>query len=122
MTDDEKRQQRAMLLLECQEAEEELAHLSEKARKVTEKLRVLISFVESARPGEMKHVTYADKALVVKEKLHSQVVGNPGFREGLSFDLLLALVGELDQATEKLTELRRQKQSLGLTSTASGAA
>jgi hypothetical protein len=118
MTDDEKRQQKAMLLLECQEAEEELAHLSEKARKVIDKLRVLTSFVEAARPGEMKHATYADKSLAIREKLKSQIIGNPGFREGLSFDLLLALVAELDQASEKLAELHRQKKSLGLGSTA----
>ena len=46
MTEDEKRQQKAMLLLEHQEAEQNLAHLEEKAERLSRRIRGCFGMAE----------------------------------------------------------------------------
>jgi hypothetical protein len=105
MTENEKRQQKAMLLLEHQEAKENLAHLREKASQLSNKLWHVRCWLDgSASMGR------GDAAIN-----NATIRANVGaYREALNFDLALALMDEIEQAEAIVKELETRKSALGL--------
>lgn len=91
MTDEEKRQQKALLLLEYQEATDHLANLEEKARRIAEKFAALGKWLDK--------FTYRD-------------LGDK--RPELIAPDLDALVAEINQARARVKDLEGRKTSLGL--------
>ncbi len=114
MTDDEKREIKGRLLFDFQEAEDELAHLSEKARKEATNLRVLASFVAGARPPETRTGPYVEKGPEYHASRLATIRKNCGYGDSLSFNTLLQLANELEQAIQRVHVLKKQKAELGL--------
>jgi hypothetical protein len=114
MTDDEKREIKGRLLLEFQDAEDELAHLSEKARNEASNLRVLASFLDGARPPDTQTGPYVEKGLEYHATRLATIRRNCGYGDSLSFDVLLQLANELQRAEQRVRTLKKQKVELGL--------
>jgi hypothetical protein len=64
MTEDEKRQQKAMLLLEYQEAEQHLAHLEAKAASTSRRLAVVSEWLANAskRHNDLRDQFYSSQS------------------------------------------------------------
>jgi hypothetical protein len=106
MTEDDKRQQKAMLLLEHLEAKQNLAHLQTKATKLAEALGLVREWLVNA---SRDHTT-SDRT-----RLDVTIRSNPTqYSEALNFDSVAALVDEIRQAEDKLRELGQSKERLGL--------
>ena len=106
MTEPEKRQQKMELLLEYQETEDELAHLKERAKKLSERIREVSDWLSDWG-------SY-DKSTAQTERRHFQITTDPQFRTALSFDELGQLTDNIRSTQAKLAELQRRKQPLGL--------
>lgn len=108
MTEDEKRQQKAMLLLEYQEAEENLAHLREKAGRMSAPFATVAKWLERAQSGSSMYRIDQDRTeATIRANLAS-------YQNQINFDEALLLMNEIDGAEKKLKELATRKQSLGL--------
>lgn len=106
MTDDEKRQQKAMLLLEYQEAEGNLAHLREKASRMQEPFRDIASWLNSATLEFRKTEDF---------QLNANVRSNAeAYRKAMNFDSAVSLMDEIQKAEKTVEELARRKSALGL--------
>jgi hypothetical protein len=108
MTEDEKRQQKAMLLLEYQEAEINLAYLREKVRRHEEALAVLAKWLSHAR---VNHANYRTEDLVRDASIRANL---ETYRNVFNLDAALALVDEVAEAQERLKDLGKRKSDLGL--------
>jgi len=108
MTADEKREQKGMLLLECQEAEEELAHLSEKALRVSETLKQISDDLVSSCPS--KHGGFS----IREDDEPTLLKTDPQFKAALDIDALIVLLSDLNKAKRKVRGLQDRKSSLGL--------
>lgn len=96
----EKRTQTAFLLLECHEAEENLAHVEEKAKRMTQCLDDTKNWFEA-------------------QALHSSWNGavdldDPRYVEALNIESIKATIAEVRDARKKVLSLRQRKQALGL--------
>jgi hypothetical protein len=111
MTEDEKRNQKAMLLLEYQEAEEEFAHLAEKAALLTSDLNKLASVIAFARSHPDVSPANSERARFEREEINKAI---DRFRASVNFDSALSLLRELDEAKQKIRSLRERKAALGL--------
>lgn len=109
MTEDEKRQQKAMLLLEYQEAETSLAHLAEKAMRMANQISQVKDWLRSKTPEVARNMGYrAQDAEAEFNKIKDSL------RLAMNFDSVCALAAELVQARDHLEELRKRKEALGL--------
>jgi len=106
MTDDEKRQEKAFLLLECQEAEADFALLAEKARKLQDSIQVVVGLIDSARVDLSVKPQSASK----REPIYLI----PKVRESLDADSVEKLLNELTAARARVFDLRQRKAMLGL--------
>jgi hypothetical protein len=110
MTDEDKRQQKAMLLLEFQEAEEELAHLEENAKRLAGDIREVADWVETATfPDFLRKREIQER----HAKLSSEA-GSKRYSEALDFEKARDSVSLVTEAREKVEELKQRKASLGL--------
>ncbi|PYX52883.1 MAG: hypothetical protein DMG76_27815 [Acidobacteria bacterium] len=111
MTEDEKRQQKAMLLLEHQEAEENLAHLEEKAKRVSQRIMAVAEWLERAsqRGSDLNR----DKIWIPKLG-DVNFLADPEFGMAMDFEAAKTLFQEVRDAKDKFGELTKRKQSLGL--------
>jgi|ERR1017187_8666861 hypothetical protein len=110
MTDEEKRQQKAMLLLESQEADDDLAHLREKANQQVVKLREVAQWLE-----DMTGEGYSPDILAQKrEERERKISGSAEYGQALNFQRVIDLVNEIKQARKKRAELHTRKAALGL--------
>jgi hypothetical protein len=107
MTDDEKRQQKAMLLLETQEAEQSLAELQEKAYRIAENIREIGQWLQEARGVMNMRMSDASDR-------HARVISGQQYRTAMNFDAAAALVAELTAARQKVQLLHERKAALGL--------
>jgi hypothetical protein len=109
MTEDEKRQQKAMLLLEYQEAEENLAHLREKAGKLYISIQEIATWVQkTARPNSIGgHYEDAERAKRIEANLEQ-------YRAAMDFDGVLSTVRAISESSLRLTDLAERKKALGL--------
>lgn len=101
MTDDEKRQQKASLLLEYQETEDELRHLYERSHVISSALDALLRVI---RP---------DLGVLTPQSL-SDLKALQNVRQALDLDAMLGLAGEIRRTKHKLKELQARKEALGL--------
>jgi hypothetical protein len=112
MTEDEKRQQRAMLLLEYHEAEQHLAHLREKAKLISHRLNAVSKWMEewshkgaNAIHGEVYLVALGGKV---------DVLNDPEIAAAMDFASIRGLAIEIQEADRRVREFSDRKQSLGL--------
>ena len=109
MTEDDKRQQKAMLLLEHLEAKQNLAHLQTKATQLAEALSAVREWLLNATKD---HAGY-DRTRI--QMLDANIrSGAMKYSDALSFASILALIDEIGQAEGKVRELAQQKEKLGL--------
>src|SRR5436305_7564072 len=106
MTVDEKRQQKAMLLLEYQEAEQELAHLREKAGRTAEPFNEVAIWLKHANLPVARSGNE-------DETRDAEIRANLGrYREAVNFDNALALMDEISAAKNTLQVLAERKSNL----------
>ncbi|MDP9161048.1 MAG: hypothetical protein M3O09_12585 [Acidobacteriota bacterium] len=110
MTENEKREQKAMLLLEYQEAEQDLAHLRAKAATLSNRIDDVSRWVAAAsRSYETVHPTAEQRY-----NKDVEILADPQLKIAMDFDAAAKLVQEITEAKAKIEELARRKHSLGL--------
>jgi len=109
MTQEEQRQQKAMLLLECNEAESELAALKEKAKRISEAIKTFGAWLEGASHGQYSHGN-----LHVASLGAVNVLTDPRFEAAMSFDKANELVDQISEVQKRVDDLRNRKRELGL--------
>jgi hypothetical protein len=102
LTDEEKRRQKADLFLECHEAESNLAHLQEKAYRLSEALREVSQYLNAAA----NHGGYMETG--------TDIESTAVHRAAMNFDAVISLAQQIKYASQKVAELRRRKDGLGL--------
>lgn len=104
MTENEKRQQKAMLLLEFQEAENNLAHVREKVMRVGVDFSEVTTWLKEAGRGYAQSAQANTKVRTNIEK----------YKKSVQFDQALAAMDELTAAEDFLANLQIRKKDLGL--------
>jgi hypothetical protein len=111
MTVDEKRQLKGEILLEFQEAVENLKALTAKAQRANESLTDLATWVRSACSADHKFDPAQD--IWVKDR-HANILGNEQrYRDVMNYDELITLVDHVLSAQKRVDELRERKQTMG---------
>jgi hypothetical protein len=114
VTEDEKRRQKADLLLEYEETEQHLAHLKEKAIRTGQNVEAVSRWLLNA--GE----PYSDK---ISERFYItsgggsalvDVLTDPQVALAMDFNAAAKLVEEIRAGHRKIQELKQRKASLGL--------
>lgn len=109
MTQDEKRQQKALLLLEHQEAGEELAHLRERAGRLSTQFTEVGQWLSSGKLGFTG--VYGQERRTLDASIRSNLAS---YRDATSFDDALKVMDEIVEAERKLDDLAKRKEALGL--------
>jgi hypothetical protein len=110
MTAHEKRAQRAELLLEIEEASQDLAAIQEKAIRLVEVFRQVLSAVEYAQAQSAKPVVLSNRR-DPKEDLLEQVRTNDRYQV-VNRESAVSIIQELSDARAKLDVLRQRKVNL----------
>lgn len=112
MTEDEQRHQKAMLLLEHQEAEQELAALREKSLRLSYLTQAFAEWMEDAA----RNKTSITSNEIYSSKLGRKVniPGDGAFKAAMDYESALSLVREIQEAEKRTENLRNRKQALGL--------
>jgi hypothetical protein len=107
MTEEKKREQRAMILLEYEEARENLAQLIESARRMASPIEEVCQWIKDAyQPIRLGY----EQAVV---KRNENIRANPDtFRNSMNFDKIVSLIGEIAEAKELLVELDQRKHDV----------
>jgi hypothetical protein len=108
MTDDEKRKQKMNLLMEHEEARQELEQLRIKAWTISQQLGEVAQLINESR--EMG--SFSEMRLLEAGKKISQNADT--YKKAMNFEAVMALRGELAVANAKFKELTAQKKALGL--------
>ncbi len=110
MTEDEKRQQKALLLLEYHEAMENIAHLREKAGHVGKPVEEVATWLLYASPERGPYIN-----IETNKKRDAQIrVNLEAYRKAMNFDELLSLMDEIEKADKLVEQLKIRKAELGL--------
>ena len=111
MTKDEMRQQKAMLLLEHQEATERFAHLREKAKRISNRILAVQKWISDASEGYN-----LDRDSVYLTEVHGEVkiLTDPEVAKAMDFDAVKQLFHEIQDAKATVVELQKRKEALGL--------
>lgn len=112
MTEDEKRQQKAMLLLDFEEAVEELKHLQERSKRVAEDIALIAEWVKRST-GSFTGKDYDQHTASIDASVRANLAK---YREVLNIDIALKSIEECNAAGDRVKELRSRKDALGLTS------
>ncbi len=104
MTEDQKRDQKAHLLLEYQEAGEELAHLNERARRVSERINDVSSWLNKTIQGDIE--SNEAGGFIRKQMVE--------YSEALNLEGAFDLVEQIRKAHQHVSELATRKSALGL--------
>jgi len=110
MTEDQVRQQKALLLLEHQEASTELAHLQEKAKRLSDSLNAVAFWVKRVSEGYMS----AEVVYIADLGGEVNIVTDPRFVAALNFDKARELVAQIISTSERCRDLQERKEKLGL--------
>jgi hypothetical protein len=108
MTEDEKRQQKAMLLLQYEETRQELEHLRAKAWDTSEKIKEVAYWLEEAR-----EVTSASDHRQ-KERDAKITTNSQHYKVNFDFEAVSQLREELRATNARVRDLAAQKKALGL--------
>lgn len=111
MTEDEKRQQKAMLLLEYHDAEQNLAHLEAKASSASKRLVAVATWLKSA---SRRHDSIHDKFYVADMGGEVNVTEEPLIPSSMDFGATVKLIQDIRDGRKTVDELFQRKQSLGL--------
>jgi hypothetical protein len=111
MTEDEKRQQKAMLLLDYHEAERNLSHLEAKAASASQRIMAVAEWLEHAskRNDPLHDTIYATKL-----RTEVNILRDPDIAPVMDFKAAVALMEEIRVCRSLVRELYERKQSLGL--------
>ena len=109
MTDDEKRKQSAMLLLEHQEADQHLAHLRERAMRLSSLFADMARWLNAEGIGFMGGL--GDEQRDTDIRIRNDI---PGYMTGIDFGAALQLMDQIVAAERTLNSLSQRKQALGL--------
>jgi hypothetical protein len=110
VTDDEKRQQKGMLMLDYLEAEQHLGSLQEKARRTVESLKVAIEWLEKTYDQTWNfEVT---KMIYIRGK--NGKIDDPAIQSAMNYDQMIELGKQVQAAMDNLRNLKQRKESLGL--------
>lgn len=110
MTEDEKRQQRAALLLQYEETREELQYLRNKAWNLSEQIGEVSHWLREARELQTT-LRDREREQARDENIHKNL---SHYRAAFDFDAILEIREDLRRANTKLCELAKQKKDLGL--------
>ena len=111
MTVDEKRKLKGEVLLEFDEAVQNLKAMIAKARRASESMSDLATWVNNACSASHKFDPAQD---FWSKDRHTNILGNePRYREAMNYDDLITLVDHIVSAQKRVDELRESKQSLG---------
>ena len=110
MTENQKREQKAALLLEYQEAADELANLRERAGRLSGYIGDVEAWVNRAQLL-LGNRPYDEKDLSLDAKIRAN---SERYRSALNFDDALDLMDEIVAAKKQLNELAERKSELGL--------
>lgn len=107
---------KAELLLEYQEAEENLAVLTEETNTTTSRLRDTIELLENTKPKAFgSGVPQVEQRKAQRSQaLRALIATDERYRNALNPDLLSDLVERLEQAKAIRDQLRERKTALGL--------
>jgi hypothetical protein len=111
MTEDEKRQQKAMLLLEYQEAEQNLAHLQEKAHLISRSLSSVSQWLAKSHDRTW-NFNPSEPIYTTGETV--KILEDPRFAVAMDFPAMKALALEIKASMDNLRSLRQRKEALGL--------
>lgn len=111
MTPDESREQKAMLLLEYQEAQQSLAELRESAIRKSQLVGAVSQWLEDA--GTREEINLSRDVWVTKAAKKIDA-GSTEARAAMNFDEIAKLIQEIAIATGRLRDLQKRKQSVGL--------
>lgn len=114
MTEDEKRQQKAMLLLEYQEAEENLAHLQEKAKRLSQYLLAVSKWMEDRSHGYSTAGGSEEKVYVTEMGGYVNILTSPEVTKAVDFEDVKSLAVEIKDARTRIQQLSERKKSLGV--------
>ncbi len=106
MTDHEKKQQRAQLLIDLEDAESDLAHLREKARRIIDAMEAAatkLRFNTGLGPSGDDFTMEGD----MRNRLGPECQSLPGYAD------LLKLIDELKVARQKVYNLNLRKAQIG---------
>ncbi|HEX4004129.1 MAG TPA: hypothetical protein VHX36_15870 [Candidatus Acidoferrales bacterium] len=105
MTEDQKKQQRNQLFGDYYDAEQDLAHLREKARRMAESIYGIAVWLGQGDSQKRRPQEY--------QGLCERMRANLGHvKATLNADEVISIMEEIQQAEEKLTQLASRKQAL----------
>jgi hypothetical protein len=110
MTDEEKREQKALLLLEYQEAENHLAQLRERARRKAESFDIVERWLKYVAGDNTAH-HYGQDSSKIGDMIQPNLAK---YKENLDLDAVFKLVAEVENAKLKVSDLGKRKAELGL--------
>ena len=110
MAADDKREQKAMLLLEIEESEADLAAIREKANELLARFQEIVAVLEYAKTQSARPVNLATRR-DPKEDLLERIQSRERYRV-VNRESAVLLVKELSDARAKLDILRQRKASL----------
>lgn len=112
MTADEAREQKAMLLLDSQEAEQELAALEEKVTRVSERILAVGQWLDDA--GRRNYDLNRSEVHLRDTGKKIDVLKDQQVRQAMNFDDAVKLIDEIKVARARVEDLHKRKQALGL--------
>jgi hypothetical protein len=116
MTADESRKQKAELLLEISETEQEKADLEEKAQRMAKCLKAVNQWLEDLLRNPYHHdsESYGKGKTYVSEMGSVQILTDPRFAAAMNFTELKEDVQKIGDVRKRLADLQERKRSLGL--------
>lgn len=112
MTEDEKRRQKADLLLEYEEAEQSVAHLREKATRIATRIEAVSRWLLNAAGN---NDTFSDRVYVSTAGSELfEVPTNAQIPPAMDFSEAVKLVNEIRAGIRRVQELKQRKAALGL--------
>jgi hypothetical protein len=112
MTEDEKRQQKVMLLLEFEEAESNLASLREKAGRIGREILDVGQWLGKMSADQLPDTEFQKKENTRQNSLIRASLGK--YRTAMNFDEAVTLMDEIGEAEKHVDSLVLRKSALGI--------
>jgi len=101
MTTNEKKLQKAQLIVDSQDAAEELAHLRERSFRKIQDIREMVNWMENQTTDESS--PFIETALI-----------DARFQSASDFNAILKLMGEIKKARQDVWNLELRRKALGI--------
>jgi hypothetical protein len=101
-----------MLLLEHQEAQEHLANLHEKAKRISNYILAVSKWMEDRSHGY--NPSGEDQVYLSELGRHVKVLSEPDVATAMNFEAIKSLAIEVNEARRRVQELSERKKLLGL--------